>query len=117
MKKFTTRLLICLILVATVAVLAACGVDPEEVVGTYHRAWTYEGNSYEKWIVLESGGTYAVTTLKNGALHDTETGDWELDGSKLHLYDSTALTYHGAATVYTYSDGKIQTASSVYTKQ
>ena len=113
MKKVVALIL----LLAIACSLVACSLKRDDLVGTYQRTWSYQGSTYKKTIVLMSNGKYTATTYKNGYFYKSEAGDWEIEGREVALYDSSASVYHGVATIYTYSNGKLKSGDSVYTKQ
>lgn len=107
MKNITKILCLCLAVALLAAALTACGLSEDEAVGTWTGTYTYNGNSFSVAIVLEADGSYAKATKKNGSLSSTETGDYEVKGGKVILYDSDSVVYHGESTVYKYKSGAL----------
>ena len=117
MKKIIKITSICLILTLALSFLVGCSVDKQEVVGTYVGSYEYNGNIFTKTIGLDNDGTYTELTLKNGEYSSLESGDYEIKGSKIRLYDSDSATYHGSWTEYKYKNGTIENNDHVYTKK
>lgn len=116
MKKF-----LCLLLTIVVSVsLVACGGNKESanftLEGTYAKAHTYQGNEVVIIITLKSDGTYLKTIVKDDWISSSESGDYELIGDEVNLYDSDSPVYHGAATVYSFKNGNLTGPDSVYKK-
>ena len=117
MKKMKKILSLCLVAVMLCTMLTACGgPSKEDVIGTWSGSYIYNGNEFSQAFVLNPDGTYAKATTKNGELSSTETGDYEIDGSDVVLYDSSSLTYHGDAIRYEYKDGVLINADHKFMK-
>lgn len=99
LKKLTSLLIV----MSMLAILCSgCGLSEDDAVGTWSGTYEYNGNSFAVVFALMSDGTYEKITMKNGETSSMEDGDWEVKGNKVTLYDSSAVTYHGQSTVYTY---------------
>ena len=107
MKKLTKIISLCVMVALLVSTLAACGLSEAEAVGTWSGTYTYNGNDFSVAIVLESDGSYAKVTMKNGMLSSSETGDYEIKGNKVTLYDSDSIVYHGKSITYKYKNGAL----------
>ncbi len=85
--------------------LCACGINKEEAIGTWAGTYVYNGNEYAVTFALSGGGEYVEVMYKNGALHKTEKGTWEISGGKVVLHEngnegiSTTYKYKGKALV------------------
>ncbi len=103
--KTLKRTLVLVLILTMVLCLASCGLEAEEVLGTWVGAYEYEGNSFSRAFVLDADGTYAEVTYKNGALSSTEVGTFEVKGKhvRLHPDGNTGITveydYKGEALV------------------
>ena len=93
--------------------IASCGISDKDIIGTWTGEYEYNGNTFNVAIVFESSGKYARVTYKNGAISSTESGEYEIHGSEVIMYDSSALVYHGVSSSLKYKSGKL--ASSTYT--
>ena len=112
--KTTVKLVALILTVSLLAVLfASCGPSKEDIVGTWTSTYEYKGNTYNAAIVFESSGKYARVTYKNGSISSTESGDYEISGSKVTMYDSSATVTHGISSTLTYKSGKL--SNSIYT--
>ena len=113
MKTTVKAVSICIIVILLVSSLASCGPSMEDVAGTYSGSYTYNGNSFYAVIVLTEDGTYGKVVSKNGIPNSTDSGDFEIKGSKIRLYTSDD---HKSYTEYTYSDGQIENGGHVFSK-
>lgn len=111
MKKMRMAVAVLLALTLCLA-LTACGVSKDDVVGTWTGTWTYNGNSFAKAFVLSENGTYASTTLKNGAYHETQTGTYAISGNKVELHPEN----EAGTTVYKYKNGTLINNDHVFVK-
>lgn len=116
MKKTLKALCLGLVVVFVLSTFTACGISKEEAVGMWECSYTYEGSSYYALFELESDGTFAKVTLKDGNYNTYTSGDWELEGRTLKLYDSEALTYHGQWMEFKYKNGGFENGDHLYTK-
>ena len=113
--KVTALLMVSLFMLLT---LTACfGVSKDEVVGTYSGSYVHNGNEYSVGIVLGEDGTYAEVVIKNGELSSSETGDFEIKGNKVLLYDSESSTYHGICTKYKFKKDTLINNGHEFTKE
>lgn len=93
--------------------LTACDTTSEERIskGELIGVWTktaYEnGARFDKEVVFRNDSTYTYTTWKNGNFYRTESGDFEVTGNEVRLYDETAITYHGVAIILRYENGSL----------
>lgn len=111
MKKM--RMIVAFALVLSMCLcLTACGVSKDDVVGTWTGTWTYNGNSFAKAFVLSETGTYASTTLKNGAQHKVEMGTYEINGNKVELHPENEM----GTTVYKFKNGTLINNDHVFVK-
>lgn len=116
MKNTIKKLSLLLALVIVFCALASCAVSKDDLIGTWKGEWTYNGDKYSGTITLKYTGYYTQTVYKNGIIHSYETGDYEIDGKTVRLYNDDALVHHGEAHVFKYSNGKLTSGVSVYTK-
>ena len=106
-----------LIFVFILAFLTACGVSVEEAAGTYTGGYIYNEHLFTVAIMLDDEGEYEKFVMKDGALNSYESGDYEIKGSKVVLYDSEASVYHGVMTKYKYKNGTIINNGHIFTKE
>lgn len=116
MKNVVKRISLCLVLVMMMGILASCGLSKEDAVGTWTGTYTYNGNTFTVAIILNEDGTYAKATMKNGSLSSTETGDYEIKGNKVILYDDSAVVHHGVSTEYKYKNDQLVNNDHYYSK-
>ncbi len=107
-KKKAPILIILGVVVFLITFIAVSCLEKNDVVGVWTGSYTYNGNSYTVSISLKENGDYAKLMYKNGYYYSFETGDYEVSGNSIRLYDSSALTYHGVSTKYSYFFGRIQ---------
>lgn len=117
MKTMTRSISLCLVVALLAVMLVACGVSEEDMVGTWSGAYVYEGNNFGVGMVFNSDGTYAKVVLKNGQMSSSESGEYEVKGNKVILYDSDSLTYHGSFTEYKYKNGTLENNGHYFTKE
>ena len=109
MKKVIS--LLCIVAMLTL-MLTSCGVKMDDLVGTWHCSYTYNGASYSVNFYIEEDGTYGEVTLKNGVLHSTEEGTVEIDGKEVSLCKKGTKV----KTPFTYKKGTLINGDHVYTK-
>lgn len=78
------------------------------------RNLVYNGSSFSCAFVLSADGTYAEATYKDGSLSSTETGTYEVKGSKVILHENGNM---GTSTVYKYKGGKLVNNGHEFTKE
>ena len=117
MKKTIRTIALVLALTMLTVTLAACGVTMDEAEGTYVGSYVYDGNDFTVAIVLTDDGTYAKVTMKNGEMSGAESGDYEIKGTKVRLYDDSAITYHGKCTEYKYKKGTLTNNGHTFSKE
>ena len=116
MKK-TTKLLSLIMAISIVLIaLTACSVSKDDLIGTWKGEWTYNGAKYSGTIVFKYTGYFTLITYKNGVINSYVTGDYEIDGKTIRLYDDSSLVHHGEAQVFEYKSGKLTSGVSTYTK-
>ena len=109
MKKIAKIIALVLVITTVLALFTGCGgPSPQELAGTYVGSYEYNGNLISVAVVINEEGQYASATVKNGQVSSSETGDYEVKGNKVKLYDSSAATYHGICTVYKYKNGTLE---------
>lgn len=116
MNKIIRKISLCVVFALVVAVLAGCGLSEEDAVGTWSGTYTYNGNEFSVAFTLYNDGTYDKVIFKNGSLSSTETGDYEVKGNQVILYDSSSLTYHGTSTRYNYKNGMLENNDHYFMK-
>ena len=109
MKK--TIAMLCIIVMLT-CMLASCGASLNDLIGTWHSDYTYNGSKYSVTFYIDEDGSYGEVTFKNGVLHSTESGDVEIEGSTVYLHPTGSKS----RTVFTYKDGTLLNGDHVYTK-
>lgn len=114
-KNHFFSILLCIIF--TLFTFAACKPSKEDVVGTYVGSYTYSGTLYTVAIILEEDGTYAKATVKNGVLSSSETGDYEIKGREIRLYDDDSVVYHGSYTAYKYKKDVLKNNGHKFVKE
>ena len=109
MKK--TLSLMCIIALVTLA-LTSCGVQMEDLVGTWHSSYSYNGDRVSNNFYIEEDGSYGSVTHKNGVLSSTEKGTVEIEGKNVYLCkEGTTIK-----TVFEYKDGILENGGHTYTK-
>lgn len=116
MSRNKKAIIICLIMLLVCAVMTSCGISEAEAIGTWSCAYTYNGNDFDSAFQLSEDGTYVKIVMKNGSLSSTETGEYEVKGNKVILYDSSAMTYHGKSMEFKYKDGVLINADHEFEK-
>ena len=94
--------------------LCACGISKEEAIGTWSASWVYNGNNISSAFVLEVDGTFSEVTYRNGSLSSTLTGTYEIEGSKVFLYENGNK---GSFMEFKYSGGALVNAGHKYYKK
>lgn len=117
MNRINKIIALCLILSMMLTFFVACSPSIEDVVGTYTGEYDFNDNTYTVVITLLDDGKYVKTKAKNNDNLSTETGDYEIDGRKINLYDSKSLTYHGTCTVYEYKNNSLENNGHEFVKQ
>ena len=113
MKKM--RSLMALVLIGVLCIsLCACGISKAKAVGTWSGSYVYNGNTFSVSFVLTENGTYSKATYKNGEFYETETGTWEIKGSKVLLHENGNL---GGSTPYKYKNGALVNNDHEFYKQ
>ena len=107
MKTLFKSIAICLVAVFILGVFSACAPSPQEVAGTYTGTYEYNGNIISVTMTL-GVSEYSKITLKNGSISAQESGDYEIKGNKIILYDASSIVYHGMSTPYKYKDGVME---------
>lgn len=116
MKKIVKIISLVIVMSIITTIFVSCGVSEEDIVGTWKGKWTYNGDTYENKINIYSFGTYSSTTYKNGIWNSYETGDWEIDGKEIHLYDDSTIVYHGSYKTYKYKNGNLINGNHTFKK-
>ena len=117
MKKTIRAVSVCLVVVMIISTLVACSPSVEEVVGTYSGSYTYNGNRFNVVIMLYDDGTYVKAIGKNGSVSSVESGDYEIRGNEIRLYDSDTVVEHGSWTDYKYSKDTLENNGNKLTKE
>ena len=107
MKKMGRILSLCLVIVMVAGAMTACGIEKEELIGTWSGSYEYEGNQFTVAIVF-TATQYSKVVMKNGSISSSDVGDYEISGREVKLYASDSLTYHGTWTTYKYSGGQLE---------
>ena len=115
MEEMNLKKLIAFVLVLVLCLsLAACAISNEELVGVWVGEWNYEGNNYKRGIVFNSDGSYVSVLNKNGSLHESEEGTYEIDGKNVDLHPDGD---QGHTTPFKYRSGKLYNGDNKYIKQ
>ncbi len=114
MKTLFKGILICLAVALLACTLASCGISEKDVIGTWQGSYVYEGNSFDRTIVIDADGTYGEVCYKNGSYKSSESGEWEISGKEVQLFENGDRSGH---TPYNYSDGKLENNGHYFTKQ
>lgn len=113
------KIIALLLMLALLLSLCACGTSEEEIrTELIDNGWfcesTYDGNVFQRLIVFTDSNEYVKYTEKNGKPDSVEYGDFEVDGKKVLLYDSSALVHHGIVTEYRYKNHTLLNGDNVY---
>ncbi|MBR5239585.1 MAG: hypothetical protein IKW04_03280 [Clostridia bacterium] len=111
--RVTTALLAVVLLICT---LTACSPSMKEVAGTYTGSYRFNGDYISVCIILSEDGTYVKATSRGSGGTSTETGDFEIKGKQVILYDSDSPTYHGMSSTYNYQKGVLENNGHQFTK-
>lgn len=110
MKK-AISLLLALVLCLS---LCACGkATTNDLVGLWNGSGNHDGDSYTYTILFATGGSYFKETCKNGEPASTEKGTYEIDGSKVYLYENGKK---GAYTTYKFKNDSLNNNGNSLTK-
>ena len=89
MKK--VRIVSCVLLCLIISmIIVGCGATYENVVGTWRGSHVYEGNEFDKTLIVNSNGDYEYTVYKNGSFSESESGRWTIESGALILHPSGA---------------------------
>lgn len=116
MKHHVKTIAVCMALTFIVFALASCTVSKDAVVGLYSGEYTYNGNEFSYVIALSDDGTYARTSTKNGEFYEAKTGEYEIDGRDVLLYDSDSAVHHGSYIRYKYKNDSLENNGHVFKK-
>ena len=113
MKKTISLCLSLLLIMAPLTLLTSCSIfegsiSKSDIVGLWK--CEYVSNGYKKIDLLEIryDGTFTRLTGTPGIWEVFRvTGDYEIDGKNIHLYDDSSPVYHGISFEMSYSDGHI----------
>lgn len=108
--------IIAAVVICFVSIISVFSVKEKDVVGTWAGTYTYNGNTFSVAFTLNDNGTYTKMTLKNGKINSFEKGDWEAKGFSVILYDSSAITYHGESTKYSYIFGQLENNNHYFSR-
>ena len=112
MKKFKAIAALALVVVMMMS-MTACVATKSNVVGTWVGEYTYNGNSFACAFALDSDGTYAKVTYKNGSLNSAEVGTYEVNLFSVDLHPDGNS---GVTTSYKYRFGKLVNNGHEFTK-
>ena len=117
MKRTSKIIALCLVLSMMLAFFVSCSPSVEDVVGTYTGEYTFKGNTYTVVITLSDDGKYVKSKTKNNqGAPSMETGEYEIDGRKVNLYDSSSSTYHGVCMTYEYKNNVLENNDHEFVK-
>lgn len=94
--------------------LAACSVSTDDLAGVWVGEWDYQGNNYKRGIVFNSDGSYISVLNKNGSLHESEEGTYEIDGRNVDLHPNGE---QGITTPFKYKHKNLYNGDHKYIKQ
>ena len=109
MKNCKRYIAIALVLVICLS-LCAC-ISKNKAVGTWSDTYIYNGNEFFVTLILDADGNYTKVSYKNGSLHETLTGKWDIDGGEVCCYKTTG------SVCYKYKGGKLVNGSQALEKQ
>lgn len=115
MKKTIRILALFVTIVLLVGALTACSISEVDLIGTWSCSYHHNGELIVASIVFNGDGTYGKAIVKEDSI-SSESGDYEIKGNKVILYDSSASTYHGIRTEYKYKDGGLVNNDHIFTK-
>ncbi len=121
-KKKKIGLIITLSVIGTViltilGILLVCSVPTQnEIEGIWGTQYTYDGDEYLVVFELDDDGSYYKIKYKNQMFESLESGDYEIKGLEVCLYDDSALTYHGISTNYSYFLGTLKNGKHTYNR-
>lgn len=84
MKKVKTTICILLCIIICL-ILMSCGATKENVVGVRQGSYVYDGSDYRQTLTVNQDGSYEKVMIKNGSIHDVESGKWDIESDKLCL--------------------------------
>ena len=96
--------------------ISSCAASKEDIIGTWKGEWVYNGDRYSGVIVIKWNGYFTHTVYKNGIINSYVTGDYEIDGRTIKLYDDSSIVHHGDAQIFKLKSGNLVSGVSVYTK-
>ncbi len=116
MKRVVKMTSLCLIISVMITLFTACSPSMKDVIGTYSGTYTHNENDYTIVITLTEDGKYVKTKAKNDGNPTTETGNFEIDGKSVLLYDSDSITPQGSYTRYQYKNNILENNNHEFVK-
>lgn len=103
------------VILTILGILLVCSIPTQsEIEGIWGTQYTYDGDEYLIVFELDDDGSYYKIKYKNQMFDSIESGDYEIKGLKVCLYDDSALTYHGISTNYSYFLGTLKNGKHTY---
>ena len=116
MKKTIQALSFIIALSFILITFSSCSVSQEDIIGTWKGEWVYNGDRYSGTIVIEWSGYFTQIVYKNGIINSYVTGDYEIDGRTIRLFDDSCIVHHGDAQLFKLQNGKLTSGVSSYSK-
>ena len=107
MKKTIKVISLCIAISIILISLVSCGVKKDDLLGTWTGEWTYGGSTYRAILTIKYTGYFTYVSYKNGIIDSYITGDFELKGNTVRLYDDSSTVHHGDCMVMNYKGGKL----------
>ena len=85
MKVFIKSLSIFLVIVVVAMCIASCGPNMQEISGNYSESYSYGGDYYHVFLLLNDDGTYMKTALRNGNVYSQSNGSFTIKGNEVIL--------------------------------
>lgn len=109
--KRTLALLLALVLCLS---FTACGkATSNDLVGLWNGSGNHDGDSFTYTVLFATSGNYFEEICKNGKPISTEKGTYEIDGSKVYLYENGNK---GAYTKYKFKGDSLNNNGNSLTK-
>lgn len=117
MKKTIKVIALCMAISIILISLVSCGVKKDDLVGTWVGEWEYGGSTHSAILTIKYTGYFTYVSYKNGIIASYITGDFEIKGNTVRLYDDSSIVHHGESMVMHYKGGKLVSGVSVLSKK